>query len=220
MKHALVVGGSSGLGLEIARRLTADYAVTVTGRGRKRPEGLRFCALSITDRPTLGQDVLELVQELPHIDLLVYTIGSSQIGNITALTAAAMRQTVLEGIVAPALLVCEILLRQGHLESLVVVSSTSGSTPRKLEPIYSASKGGLEMLANSLALDERISHTLVVAPGGMDTEFWEGTSQDTTGFLAAAHVADLTLEHLPQTGSYRHIRIPRDTGEAEVVANR
>ena len=76
-----------------------------------------------------------------------------------------------------------------RLPRLVVVTSTSATTPRKDEAVYCASKAGLDMLTRCFALDERIAQTIIIAPGGMRTGFWDGTGRDTAGWMDAAEVA-------------------------------
>ena len=217
MKQAIVIGGTSSLGLELANQLAGTYEVIVTGSGKHKPEGLDVRTCDLSGGAELGPNIVGLVEGLPEVELVVYAAGYGQMGTITDLTPEDIGHMACVGLVAPVLLVRELLLKQGKILQFVAITSTSAFTPRLKEPVYTAVKAGLSMFAHSLSMDERVGKTLVVAPGGMRTPFWDGMDVDTSGFLEPAQVAKITLENL--TGNYRYklIKIPRDTGIFEVV---
>ncbi len=217
MKHALIVGGTSGLGLELAKKLAVDYDVILTGTGKHRPDGFDVRVCDLTGGPELGPNIHKLVDGLPEVDLVVYAAGFVQLGTITDLEDGDIGKMACVGLVAPMLLTRELLAKQGKIPQFVAITSTSAWTPRLKEPVYTAVKAGLGMFAQSLSLDERVGKTLVAAPGGMNTPFWDGTGTDSTEFLDTAQVAQAIVEQLDGQYRYRLVKIPRDTGRLELV---
>ncbi len=210
---ALVVGGSSGLGYEIAKNLVSRYDVHITGRTDPTDERMRFHSLNLTGSAgQLQGSIHGLISKLPEISLLAYCAGAVQLGKIDSLSSMQIEDQVSVGIVAPALFAKELLLKQEKIDTLLVVTSTTQRIAREMEPMYAASKAGLGMLAKSLSLDARIGKTLVAGPGGMKTKFWDGTGTSMEGFLDPIKVAVQVLEQLEGDYRYRHIEIPRQTG--------
>ncbi|MEK7194219.1 MAG: SDR family oxidoreductase [Patescibacteria group bacterium] len=210
--NVLIVGGSSGLGLEIGTKLLEKGAsIYTTGRSPKLvSQGLVFLEFNITeDLSHLRSDLDKMLATLPVIDLLVYAAGFFENGQIAELSDNHIAQMVNVGITAPALILQRIIRKQGSLAGLIVITSTSQWIPRETEPVYSAVKAGLAMLAQSVSLDKRIKKTLVVGPAGMNTNFWSGTDRDTTPFMLPQEVAVQILELWQGQYTYRLARILR-----------
>ena len=55
--HALIIGGTSGLGLELARLLKKDYLVTITGRHNPQEEDMHFVYLNIHPREPIHRSL-------------------------------------------------------------------------------------------------------------------------------------------------------------------
>lgn len=220
MKNVLIVGGSSGLGLELARSFKKNHSVIVTGRRDPEEEQVRFVSLELSAPQKLGEDLSTLVKDLPVIDTLIYAAGFYQEGTMSDLSDTDIMAMESVGMLAPALLLQRILKKQESLSGFVAVTSTSQWTPRLLEPIYTAAKAGLGMMANSVSLDERIGKVLVAGPAGMDTRFWENSPRDTSTMLDPAWVAAQILGHYNDDFEYKFIRILRDEPRVEVVETR
>lgn len=116
-KKALIVGGSSGLGLELARLLAADQEVIVTGRRNPEVTDLRFRQLELGG-DSLSVDLDAFVTELPETDLVVYAAGFFQEGTISDLGDADIEKMNRVGLLAPAMLLQRILAsRTSSLDS-------------------------------------------------------------------------------------------------------
>ena len=217
MKTALIVGGTSGLGLELARQLKPTYDVIVTGQGKHMPDDFDVRVCDLSGGPELAPNIEALVKSLPQISLLIYAAGFVQLGTITDLQDGDIGKMACVGLIAPALFVRDLLTKQGRIEMFTAITSTSAFTPRLSEPMYTGVKAGLGMLAHSLSLDERIGQTLVAAPGGMATAFWDGTDASTDGFLDAQSVAAGIIKHIDGIYQYRFIKLPREAGLPELV---
>ncbi len=218
--NCLIIGGSSGLGLSLAHKLAGDYHVVVTGRRDPRRANLQFETLDLGASDGLEGRIDQLVQKLPHIDLLIYAAGFYQEGTITDLSVDQIHQMLNVGLVAALLVTRSLLAKQGDLAGFIAVTSTSQWTPRLLEPAYTAVKAGLAAFANSLSLDSRVAKTLVAGPAGMATPFWAGTNKDISSMLDPDWVAAQILSLFEGNFSYRCGRILRGPARAELQEER
>jgi NAD(P)-dependent dehydrogenase (short-subunit alcohol dehydrogenase family) len=218
-KKALVVGGSSGLGLALARLLTDDCEVIITGRRNPGVTNLRFRELELGD-DSLSTNLDTFVAELPQIDLVVYAAGFFQEGTISDLSDSDLEKMNRVGLLAPAMILQRILNRQSKLPGFIAITSTSQWTPRLLEPMYTAVKAGLGMLANSISLDERVGKVLVLGPAGMRTRFWEEDGRDTGDMLDPEWVAVETMKLWNGNFEYKFARALRNPARIEIVETR
>jgi short-subunit dehydrogenase len=109
------------------------------------------------------------------------------------------------------------LAQQNKLKNFIAITSTSQFTPRELESVYTAVKAGLQAFAKSISEDRRVEHTLVFAPGGMNTPFWQD-GRDVSIMLDPKRVAEVVLQEMDLTGRYRESAMFRGKDFAEVRA--
>lgn len=219
--NALIVGGSSGLGIEVADLLGRDnYHVYITGRRKPKKENFSFLFLNLNVTLSLEWNLDKLMAHVPRIDLLIYAAGFYQEGKISDLSDPDIIDMTTVGLLAPAMLLQRILQKQDSLPGFIAITSTSQWTPRLLEPVYTAVKAGLGMLANSVSLDERIGKVLVAGPAGMSTRFWEHSPRDMSTMLDPKWVARQILDYYAQDFRYQFIRILREPARVEVVETR
>lgn len=216
---ALVIGGSSGLGLELGKLLSKSHTVFASGRRDPKQSDLNFVSLELGPN-SLPENLDKFIAGLPNIDLLAYAAGFYQEGKIDDLTDDDIRRMESVGLLAPALLVHRIIKKQGGLAGFIAITSTSQWTPRLLEPIYTAVKAGLAMLANSLSLDPRIGKVLVAGPAGMATRFWENSPRDMSQMLDPKWVAEQILKLYDDNFEYKFARIMREPPRVEIVETR
>lgn len=215
--NALVVGGTSGLGLELAKLLKANHDhVIITGRTNPKQSGLDFREVPLS--LNAGSARLNwIVDDNPRFDMVVYNPGFYQEGHISDLTSDQILEMVNVGFLAAVLLMQRVMKKQDYLPCFVAVTSTSQFIPREFEPVYTAVKAALGMFANSLSLDPRIGKILVAAPAGMKTNFWAGTDKDTSGMLDPAWVAEQIIKLLEEDFKYKYARILRGPARVEIV---
>ncbi|MFI1398939.1 decaprenylphospho-beta-D-erythro-pentofuranosid-2-ulose 2-reductase [Streptomyces sp. NPDC020681] len=186
----LVLGGTSEIGLAVARRLIARRARTVWLAGRHSPDlesaadGLRalgadvrtvaFDALDCAAHET----VLGKVFAEGDIDLVLLAFGvlgdqANDEGDPPA--AVRVAQTNYTGAVSAGLVCGAALQHQGH-GSLVVLSSVAGERARRTNFIYGSSKAGLDAFTQGLgdALHGTGVHVMVVRPGFVRTKMTAG----------------------------------------------
>ena len=186
-RRVVVTGGSSGIGLECARRLTAAGArVALVARG---VEALERAASSMHPRPpTAVADVgdvaalqgtfARLAGELGGIDVVVANAGAAAYGPFTRMSADDLRRTV-DITLMGALNTAHVALP--HLErargTLVLVGSIAGRVPTPWLSAYAAAKHGVRGFARSLRAELRAAgvpvEVTLVAPGPVDTPFWQ-----------------------------------------------
>ncbi|MBX6334986.1 SDR family NAD(P)-dependent oxidoreductase, partial [Candidatus Saccharibacteria bacterium] len=84
--NVVIIGGSSGLGLELAKKFAVQGdSVIITGRTDLKEESVKFIPLNLSE-PELPKRIEAFVQDLPQVDLLVYAAGYYQEGRVTDLS--------------------------------------------------------------------------------------------------------------------------------------
>jgi short-subunit dehydrogenase len=220
-KIALITGGSSGIGLALARRLVQDGAsVALVARSADKLEaaaaGLRRepgCALhgsrviaiaaDVADRAALDRLPQQVVDALGGLDILINNAGVNHRGPALGQTPANLAQVIDVNLTAPVYLSRRALdvLRPGG--AIVQISSLAGKVPFAEQATYSASKSGLRFFSRALGeeLASRDIHVLCVNPGPVDTDFFEDIRKvsDITfsqPMSTAEEVAEVTLRAL------------------------
>ena len=218
--NTLIIGGTSGLGLALAKGMQASGdEVYVTGRRALDEPALHYEAFDLS-APNLPMRLAELIAKLPQLNTLVYAAGYFQEGLVTDLSEQQIEEMIDVGGRGLIYAVQAVLSKQGQLDELVTITSTSQWTPRKLEPIYNFAKAGAAHFSNAVAEDGRIGKVLVAGPAGMDTAFWEGTGHDVSTMLDPAWVAAEVMKLRGDDYSYRFAKIMREPARVEVVETR
>lgn len=220
--NTLVIGGTSGLGLEIAKIESEQSNVIVAGR---HDPGVDFAEFRDFDLATesLSRHMGEFVTKLPEINSLIYAAGFYQEGHIDELTddeVDDMLNVCCRGLIFATK---KLLEKQGGLSELVTITSTSQWTPRELEPVYNAAKAGVAHFSNGLSKDPRVAKTLVVGPSGMATQFWNEDGRDTSHMMPPKWVAEQVQILRSDDYKYRFAQILGANGElpnrVEIVEN-
>jgi NADP-dependent 3-hydroxy acid dehydrogenase YdfG len=184
----LVTGGASGIGAATTRRLLdLGHRVAATGRSGERlarlaaehPDGeLLTIAGDVTEYPDVSSAVNETVARFGRLDHVVANAGLSTHDTLADGDPDRWREMVLANVLGPAYLIRAALpaLRESR-GRIVLVGSVAGfrHAPGNL---YSATKWAVTALAENTRLmvtGDGIGVTLV-APGRVDTPFWETLS--------------------------------------------
>ena len=218
--NTLIIGGTTGLGLQLARILKAiGENVIVTGR-KEITDDLEFRKFDLSTAELSGR-VSDFVKELPLIDRLVYAAGYFQEGRITDLSDSEIEEMISVGGRGLIYFVKSLLAKQDGLTELITITSTSQWTPRQKEPVYNFAKAGAAHFSNGIAEDGRVNKVLVVGPAGMRTEFWEGVDRnDLDDMLDPAWVAEQVIELSNDDFKYRFARILRQPARVEIIETR
>ena len=212
---ALVTGGGSGVGAEIARALGAAHAVAIVGRSPERLEAARqSLAADVTDLFALHGDVREdsavdeivtrVERELGPVDIAVNAAGvCAALGPTWTVEAARWRadvETSLIGAYTLARRVVPGMIDRGH-GRVIALNSYAAVRPAPHQSAYAAGKAALASLVESL--DAELAGTGVrafsVTPGFVRTEMtammartpWFSSLADRTDALPPERVATL-----------------------------
>ena len=182
MKHALVTGGTTGIGQAIALALLeAGYAVTVTGHtadsivAMPKREHLNALELDVTK----DSDCANSVVGLERLDVLVNCAGTI-LRQGKEFTVEGFQQVIdvnLTGTMRMCLAARDLL--QASQGAIVNVASIWAMFGAPLNPAYTASKGGVVQLTKALAVawapDIRVN---AVAPGWIETDLSKPAHDD------------------------------------------
>ena len=186
MKRVVIIGASSGMGLEVARLLLAeDYALGVAARREDRlqaikqlaPDRVEVAAIDVTAEDAAAR-LRELIGRLGGMDLFFYasgigkqnrklapdielnTVSTNGMG-FTRMIGEAYRYFAEKG--------------EGHIAAITSIAGTKGLGPA---PSYSATKAmqnvylqALEQQANARGLKIRFTD---IRPGFVDTDLLAG----------------------------------------------
>lgn len=226
VRSVLVLGGTSDIGAAIATALVRRGAteILLAGRDRSRlteaAHTLQSSSVSVTcidfeaTRTDQHRSVIQqAVDRVGDLDVVIVAVGvlADETGLDADPTAIAEVVTVNMGATMGVLTAAASRLReQGH-GTLVVLSSVAGFLVRCDNPIYGASKAGLD--AYALALDELLrpsgASVLVVRPGFVRTSMTAGMADRPMATTAPA-VADAVVSAMDRDA--RIVWAPRLVG--------
>lgn len=209
MRSGLVTGGSSGIGLAIARALgQAGYGVTITSRREDRlqlaaeqlrSEGFAVHAFpgNIADEEAIAGAVAAHADRFGRMDVLVNNAGMGisaaideySIKHIDLQLAVNLRAVILGYHFAGPM-----LRRAGaeHRNALVVnTASVTAWRPRPLMPIYAATKAAIIGLTQAMNVDlgPHGIKSCALCPGVVATEMTEDEEIPPEEMIAPADVA-------------------------------
>ncbi len=215
---ALVTGGSKGIGLEIARSLSAAGAgVVICSRSQ---ESLDHALVELSAKPEDGPpngkvighvtDVSSSVEvarlfEFVHrkfgsLDILINNAGSGIFRPVNELTVEEWDQTIGTNLSGSFYCSREAVRGFGPKGGWIInISSLAGKNPFAGGAAYNASKFGLNGFSEALMLDHRQDNVRVsyIMPGSVDTEFNGHTVGEKSEWkIAPEDVAEITLDIL------------------------
>ena len=212
-KRALVTGGSSGIGLAIARNLLAKGAkVVVTGR---RPDvlGSAVAELRTTSGAVWGVQadvstpsgrettLRRALDALGGLDILVNNAGGVRAGRLEAISEAEIEAMVAVDLLAPILLTRAALPALRASGDAVVANVASGIAliGAPFYATYAATKAGLARFGEALRreLAGEGVHVMTAYPSGTDTPMMRSSrAGPELGFSRepASDVADAIVE--------------------------
>jgi len=207
----VVTGAASGIGRAVARAFGDAGATVVVADVRETPTDLEetvpthevvedhggtatYVETDVTD-PTQIESVIEAARTFGGVDVMVNNAGvhrSRSFLEVTPDDLAFVQAVNLRGTFFGTQLAARDMVDRGVEGTIINTSSTTAERPEPNHAHYAATKGGVQMLTRSAAL-ELDTHGIrvnAVAPGPIATEIREGWSAE-----ARADIAD--TEGLP-----------------------
>lgn len=203
----LVTGAGSGIGLELAHRLTArGDALVLLARSRARADEI---AATFPDAQVLVADLADpgtlngLGREVDGpLDAVHHVAGTVDLAPVARLRLADWEQHLTVNLTAPAVLTRELL---PHLRAargtVVFVNSTAGLSASPEWSAYAASKFGLRAFADALRAEEAghgvrvttVYPSRTATPMQQKVHEQEGRDYDASRWITPASVVDTIL---------------------------
>ncbi len=191
----LITGGTSGIGLELARRLhERGNTVVVTGRDPERLAavrsalpGVRAIASDVGDPASIAALFATVSAEFPSLDLLINNAGVMRKIDLQDPRCDDVTREIAVNLAGPIRMVQTFLplLKAQQRAAIVNVSSGLAFVPLAIAPVYSATKAAMHSYTQSLRSQLRATNVTVVelAPPGTDTPLFHGdfTEEDLRG---------------------------------------
>jgi NAD(P)-dependent dehydrogenase (short-subunit alcohol dehydrogenase family) len=219
MPHAIVTGGSRGLGLALTAALVeSGWRVLVDARGgaelARATAGLpRVTAIAgdIAD-PAHRRALVEAAADLGGLDLLVNNagiLGPSPLPSLAQLPSQALRELYETNVLAPlALTQLALPLLRTNQGALVNITSDAAVQPYAGWGAYGSTKAAWELLGAVLAVEEPALTVWTVDPGDLRTRMHQDAfpGEDISDRPLPESVAPGLLRMLdarPSSGRYR-----------------
>lgn len=189
----LITGASSGMGREMAVRFSSSWRVVLGGRNQEKLEETRRMCSHPGEHLVWRHD-LEDVEGLEgsigpflldnglNVNYLVHCAGMMKAYPLKMVTAKLFQSTFNVNVVSGGLLVKVLMNKKINgqaLKSVVFVSSNISNFGAKAFSVYGSSKGAVDSLMRSLAVElaPRVRVNSVL-PGGVRTSMTEHMYQD------------------------------------------
>lgn len=169
---AVVIGGSSGIGLATARRaVAAGWEVVIASRDPSRADvDAQKAQLDVTD----DRAVREFFSDLGSFDHLVSSTVARASGPARELDLSAARLAFETKLWGPFAAVQAADVRR----SIVLLSGVAASTPMPGGAATAAVNGAVEALVRTLAVELAPVRVNAVSPGIVDTPTWSALPQE------------------------------------------
>lgn len=169
-KNILLIGGSYGIGLEMAKKLSKENNVYIASRSNEQLSNLEVTHIPFD---VLSDDISE--KEIPEkLDGFVYCPGSINLKPFKTMGVDTIQKDMEINFIALAKTVKSIINRMNEGSSMVFFSTVAVGTGMPFHTSVSAAKGAIEGFARALAAEYAPKVRVnVIAPSLVDTPLSE-----------------------------------------------
>ncbi|MCB1180379.1 MAG: SDR family oxidoreductase [Leptospiraceae bacterium] len=166
--NALVTGASSGIGLEITKKLLemgiSVYGVSRTNPGDKLPqENFHFIEADLSNSKDMQDKLIPLSKSIPNINILINSAGVGIFGLHEELDFKELENMMYLNLVTPILITRIFLRKMKKIKGTIInISSMTSKKSSPLASAYSATKAGLSKFGESLFEEGRKSGLRVI----------------------------------------------------------
>lgn len=200
MSKLLIVGGSTGIGLQLAKQLSeyVDYEVVVTGRNSQRLSDVKSLIPDLTtlqlDLENVSKSSLALKQ-LGGIDHLVL-VGSSDIawGAFPELSLDQVMQAFNVKTMGYLRALQHLLPQLSHKASITIVGGAAGRKAMPGTVGLAVVNGALQAATRTLAAELAPKRVNLVSPGLTDTEAYDEMPAEHKASMFEGAAASLPLQ--------------------------
>ncbi|WP_018546592.1 SDR family oxidoreductase [Streptomyces sp. LaPpAH-108] len=198
---ALVVGGTSGIGLATARLLAArGAAVHVVGRGKERLDGLAATDPVLVGHradATDGDAIRAVAESIGTVDWLVLAAsGGEGAGPLAELDLTVLRRAFDAKLWAHLATLQAVLPHLAPNGSITLLGAVSARTGMPGTAGLAAVNGAVEALVRPLAVELAPIRVNAVSPGLVDTPWWDGLPEEARQGYFAQAAAALPVRHV------------------------
>ncbi|MEA3355554.1 MAG: SDR family NAD(P)-dependent oxidoreductase [Patescibacteria group bacterium] len=199
MQNIVIVGASSGLGLELSKQLKRFNLFLLSRNINKSNiagKNIKKIPCNLTSLTSIKKAIDRINKP---VDTFINCVGI-ELGKTLEHSTDKEIINVINTNLLGAIFISKYIYKKmlpNKKGFIINVSSTSGKKARSNETIYCASKFGLAGFTESLRLEARENNIRVstIYPGGMKTDFWKNNSKDTSNYMnpknVAKHIVDL-----------------------------
>lgn len=198
--RVVILGGTSGIGLATAEKLTAAGAeVIVTGRDAEKLAAVKDRVASAeqvdgTDEQAVA-DFFERVGSFDHL-VLAFSPGALGLGPLAGLNVADIR-SAFEGKLFAYLSAVQKAQVTG---SVTLVSAATARSAAPGTVTFAAVNGAIERIVSPLAAELAPVRVNAVAPGAVDTPWWSFVPEEARAGQFTAMAQDLPIKRVGKPG--------------------
>lgn len=204
-KVAIITGGASGLGAATVERMLRDGAKVaivdlseengnkwLKAMQEKGYQDVIFIQTDVTDEDAVKAMVEKTVEAFGRVDILFANAGGSFDGTLTELSNEDWQKTVdlnLTSVFLTDKYVAEQMLKQEGGGSIINCGSIHSVVAQVGMTAYAATKGGVQMLSRTIALNysDKGIRVNTIMPGYIDTPLLKKLDEDRRKHLIDAH---------------------------------
>jgi uncharacterized oxidoreductase len=200
----LMTGGTSGIGLELAKAFhKLGNKVIIAGRRKakldeaiKENSGMTGYELDVEDQASIASVTAKIVKEHPQLNVLVNNAGIMRAENLAgdAIDLSDAAATIATNLMAPMRLIAALLPHLKTQRRSIIINVTSGLAfvPLAMTPTYSATKAALHSYTQSLRHQLRGTSVEVseLAPPMVQTDLMPGQATNPHGMPLAEFIAE------------------------------